>query len=47
MAGAGFTDVKVTVDTLTSACSDVDQYWESIRGTGPRRIVDALENAQM
>jgi ubiquinone/menaquinone biosynthesis C-methylase UbiE len=39
---AGFTGVQVVVDSLTFVYSDLDEYWHSIRGTGPCRIVDPL-----
>ena len=47
LVDAGFTDVRVIADSLTSVYSDVEEYWNSIRGTGPRRIVDALDAAQI
>ena len=44
---AGFTDVQVREDSLTSVFGDVEDYWQSIRGMGPRRTVDALGSAQI
>jgi SAM-dependent methyltransferase len=42
LGDAGFTNVQVIADSLTSVYTDVDEYWHSIRGMGPRRTVDAL-----
>lgn len=39
---AGFADAQVVADSVTFVYSDLDEYWHSIRGTGPRRIVDPL-----
>ncbi len=47
LAGAGFIDVQVVADTLTSIYPDVDAYWQAVRGTGPRRVVDKLDQAQV
>jgi SAM-dependent methyltransferase len=44
---AGFGGVRVTTDSKTFRYDDVDDYWQSIRGTGPRRIVDKLEATQI
>ena len=44
---AGFTDVQVIADSRTSVYSDVDQYWQGIRGLRPRRIVDSLGAAHI
>jgi SAM-dependent methyltransferase len=46
LVGAGFSDVQVIADSLTSTYTDVDDYWNSVRGMRPRRIVDALDTAQ-
>jgi SAM-dependent methyltransferase len=47
LVDAGFTDVQVMADSLTSVYTDVDEYLNSIRGMGPRRIVDALDATQI
>jgi SAM-dependent methyltransferase len=47
LMNAGFIDVQVVTDSMTSVYADVEEYWNSVRGTGPRRIVDALDAAQV
>jgi len=47
LVAAGFTDVRVIADSLTSVYADVEEYWASIRGMGPRRTVDALDASQI
>jgi SAM-dependent methyltransferase len=46
LVSAAFTDVQVIVNSTTFVYADVEDYWHSVRGTGPRRIVDALDAAQ-
>ena len=46
LEGAGFTDVQVVLDSRATVYPDVEQYWQGIRGTGPRRTVDALDAVQ-
>jgi O-methyltransferase/aklanonic acid methyltransferase len=47
LANAGLTNVQVIADSLTFVYADVEEYWNSVRGTGPRRIVDALDARQI
>jgi hypothetical protein len=44
---AGFADVRVVAESKTFRYADLEDYWEKVRGTGPRRIVDKLEAAQI
>jgi SAM-dependent methyltransferase len=44
---AGFADVRVVEDSATFRYADLEDYWQSIRGMGPRRIVDALGPAEV
>lgn len=43
---AGFTDVRVKAESKTLDYADFEQYWEYTSGTGPRRLLDALEADQ-
>ena len=43
---AGFADVRVVADSETFRYADLDQYWQTARGTGTRRRLDALDAAQ-
>jgi ubiquinone/menaquinone biosynthesis C-methylase UbiE len=43
---AGFTDVRVVADSETFRHADLDHYWQTARGTGTRRRLDALDVAQ-
>lgn len=43
---AGFTYVRVVADSETFRHADLDQYWQTARGTGIRRRLDALDAAQ-
>ena len=47
LARAGFTDVQVVTDSETFRYADFEQYWQSTRGTVPRRCLDALDTAQI
>jgi SAM-dependent methyltransferase len=47
LGDAGFTHVQVIADSLTSVYTDVEDYWHSIRGMGPRRTVDALDATEI
>ena len=42
LVDAGFTDVRVVADSHTIVYPDVEHYWQSISGRGPRRILDPL-----
>ena len=44
---AGFTDIRVVADSETFCYADLEQYWQTARGTGQRRILDALDPAQI
>ena len=46
LVNAGFTDVQVVAESRASVHPDVEHYWQSNRGTSPRRIVDALDAAE-
>jgi ubiquinone/menaquinone biosynthesis C-methylase UbiE len=43
---AGFADVRVVEDTETFRYADLEQYWQTARGTGHRRVLDVLDAAQ-
>lgn len=43
---AGFVGVSARVDTALLRYVDLDQYWQSARGTGLRRWLDQLDAAQ-
>ena len=43
---AGFAGVRVLADSETFCYADLDQYWQTARGTGLRRSIDALDAAQ-
>ncbi len=43
---AGFSAVRARADTILFRYADLDQYWESTRGTGLRRWLDQLDAAQ-
>jgi SAM-dependent methyltransferase len=47
LVNAGFIDVRVVADSITFVYADVEEYWHSVRGTGPRRIADALDAAHI
>jgi SAM-dependent methyltransferase len=47
LVNAGFIDVRVVEDSLTLVYADVEDYWHGVRGTEPRRIVDALDATQI
>src|SRR6202165_1436962 len=40
---AELSDVKVTIDSKTFRYADLDEYWQTARGTGQRRRLDALQ----
>jgi ubiquinone/menaquinone biosynthesis C-methylase UbiE len=42
----GFADVRVTTDTHSFRYSGIDEYWQQARGTGMRRVLDALDAVQ-
>jgi SAM-dependent methyltransferase len=44
---AGFADVRVVTDAATFCYADLEQYWQNARGTGQRRVLDALDTAQL
>jgi hypothetical protein len=39
---AGFADVRVRVDSTAFRYADLEEYWQSARGTGQGRRLDAL-----
>lgn len=43
---AGFSDVQVAMDTHRVHHPDLDAYWRRARGSGTRRMVDALDADQ-
>jgi hypothetical protein len=43
---AGFTDIRVVADSETFCYADLEQYWQTARGTGTRRRLDGLDTAQ-
>ncbi len=43
---AGFTDIRVVADSETFCYADLEQYWQTARGTGTRRRLEALDAAQ-
>ena len=43
---AGLTAVRVQEDSQSFRYADVDEYWRQARGTGFRRVLDALDAAQ-
>jgi SAM-dependent methyltransferase len=47
LVSAGFTDVQVIADSTTFVYADVGEYWHSVRGTGPRRVIDVLDAAHI
>jgi SAM-dependent methyltransferase len=47
LVSAGFTDVRVVADSRTIVYPDVEHYWQSISGRGPRRILDPLGATQI
>jgi ubiquinone/menaquinone biosynthesis C-methylase UbiE len=46
LAGAGFSNVHVEMDTHSFRYSGAEEYWQQARGTGLRRTLDALDAAQ-
>jgi len=42
LSDAGFSEVRVTVDTQPFRYATVEDYWQSARGTGMRRALDEL-----
>jgi SAM-dependent methyltransferase len=42
----GFTNVRIQVDSQSFRYTDVDEYWRQARGTGFRRVLDALDAVQ-
>ena len=42
----GFTNVHIQVDSQSFRYTDVDEYWRQARGTGFRRVLDALDAVQ-
>ena len=46
LARAGFTDVRVEAESTTLNYADVERYWEYTSGTGPRRLLAALDADQ-
>ncbi len=47
LVAAGFTNVRVLVDSATFRFADIEQYWQNARGTGLRRWLDPLDAAQI
>lgn len=43
---AGFVDIQVHPDTATFRYADHEDYWQTARGTGLRRSLDALDATQ-
>ena len=43
---AGFADVRVRVDSNAFRYADLDEYWQSARGTGQGRRLDVLNTEQ-
>lgn len=43
---AGFADVLVQDDAMTFRYADIEDYWQTARGTGLRRWLDQLDAAQ-
>jgi O-methyltransferase/aklanonic acid methyltransferase len=43
---AGFSDLRVVADSKTFCYVDLEQYWQTVRGTGTRRLLDALDAVQ-
>jgi len=43
---ASFTSVRVLADSQSFRYIDVDEYWRQARGTGFRRVLDALDAVQ-
>lgn len=46
LGGAGFSNVRVEMDTHSFRYSGAEEYWQQARGTGLRRTLDALDAAQ-
>jgi SAM-dependent methyltransferase len=44
---AGFVDVRVVADPTTFPYADLEQYWQSVSGTGSGRRAAALDAAQL
>jgi O-methyltransferase/aklanonic acid methyltransferase len=47
LAEADFGDVRVDADSRAFRYADFEDYWQKIRGTGARRIADALDAADI
>jgi ubiquinone/menaquinone biosynthesis C-methylase UbiE len=45
LVAAGFTSVSVKMDSHSFRYADVGEYWRQARGTGMRRVLDALSAA--
>jgi SAM-dependent methyltransferase len=43
---AGFTNVLVVVDSATFRYTDMEEYWQTVRGTGFRGALDGLDAVQ-
>ena len=43
---AGFADVRVWEDPTVFRYADIEDYWQTARGTGLRRWIDQLDAAQ-
>lgn len=43
---AGFAAIDVWTDTATFRYANLDEYWQTARGTGLRRALDQLDAAQ-
>jgi ubiquinone/menaquinone biosynthesis C-methylase UbiE len=46
LARAGFADVQIMADSETFRYADLEEYWQTARGTGHRRQLDSLDAAQ-
>ena len=46
LEAAGFANVRVWEDTALFRYADIDDYWQTARGTGLRRWIDQLDAAQ-
>jgi ubiquinone/menaquinone biosynthesis C-methylase UbiE len=47
LIAAGFTGVQVHVDKFSFRYENAEEYWQQARGTGMRRILDALDPVQI
>jgi ubiquinone/menaquinone biosynthesis C-methylase UbiE len=46
IAQAGFTDVQILADSHEFRYADIDEYWQSVRGTRIRHLLDTLDAEQ-